>query len=168
MHRHDDNILKITKINEEQQSSYIRYLSRMTSDLRLEIFSNQKKIFHALREKYKNEISLNLLSYCALIKTIETAVKERSQLNNKNFDNLSIEEIRKVSSTKAKLFISKQHRIQSKSEKLIGYWALVRTLKIDEGYSFRHIAGYLEKYHKLKIAHSTISTQWNKIEKDQK
>jgi hypothetical protein len=51
-----------------------------------------------------------------------------------------------------------------KHEKLMGYWAIVRTLRIDHSYSYQRIADYLLKKHRFKIATSTVFKKWQEIE----
>jgi hypothetical protein len=64
-----------------------------------------------------------------------------------------------------KLRAGKQKRNTSKREKLLGLWAIVKTLKIDQNMSYRQISEYLKKYHKLEVAHSLIHKIWIEIEK---
>ena len=59
----------------------------------------------------------------------------------------------------------KNHKSKIKREKLLGYWAIVRTLKLKQSMSFRQIAKYFQKYHKFEISHSMIQKIWNEIEK---
>jgi len=63
------------------------------------------------------------------------------------------------------LFLQKQFRIQTKRECLLGFWAVVHTLKIDEKISFRKISVYLKKYHKFDVSYSLIAKTWAEIEK---
>ena len=47
---------------------------------------------------------------------------------------------------------------------MLGYWAIVRTLKLEQNMSFRDIATYFAKYHKLEVSYSTIYELWNELE----
>lgn len=46
----------------------------------------------------------------------------------------------------------------------LGYWAIVRTLKLEQKMSFREISIYFATYHKLEVSYSTIYELWNELE----
>jgi hypothetical protein len=52
-----------------------------------------------------------------------------------------------------------------KREKLLGLWAIVRTLRHEENLSFREISRYFLKFHKFEISHSMVQKIWNELEK---
>ena len=58
----------------------------------------------------------------------------------------------------------KNNTNKSKREKLLSYWAIVRTLKLKRNMSFRDIAIYFGKYHRLEISYSTIYRLWDELE----
>lgn len=158
------NVDRIIKLNDEQQKFYLRFLTRVNYELRIEVFSAHKRLFYELRQKHEKDFSLASLSYSALVLAIKNKVEEFNNTKTFNFDNLTQNEIKKISSNKAKLFLAKKTRIKSKKEKLLGYWSVVKTLKEEEGFSFRDIQEYLEKKHKLVLVHSTIHKLWTEIE----
>jgi len=55
-----------------------------------------------------------------------------------------------------------------KRQKLLGYWAVVKSLKIEERMSFRDISAYFTKYHKLEVSYSTIYGLWIELETNKK
>ena len=156
-------IEKITKMNEEQQKALLRLFSRASINLRLEIVGLHRANLYRFKNTYK-DYEINLLSYCALILAIQKIIDEYKDLKNKNFTNLDYDEIKKISSKKAQLFINSQYRVQSIHDKLLNYWAIIKQLKEQESFSFRQIAKYLKKNHKLAVAHSTIYNLWNELE----
>jgi hypothetical protein len=58
----------------------------------------------------------------------------------------------------------KNHKTKVKREKLLGYWAIVRTLKLEQSMSFRDISSYFKKYHKFEVSYSTIRELWIELE----
>ena len=58
----------------------------------------------------------------------------------------------------------KNNKAKIKRQKVLGYWAIVRTLKLEQNMSFRDIATYFAKYHKLDVAHTTIHGLWKELE----
>ena len=58
----------------------------------------------------------------------------------------------------------KNNKNKIKREKLLSYWGIVRTLKLEQNMSFRDIAIYFGKYHRLEISYSTIYRLWNELE----
>jgi len=159
-------VQKITKLNDEQQKYHLRFLTRVNLELRIEIFAAHKQLFYELRQNHKETISLPVLSYTALILAIKNTMEEFDDTKNLNFDGLTQNEIKNISSKKAKLFLSKQHRVKSKRDKLLDYWSVVEVLKEQEGFSFRQIESYLKKKHKLDVAHVTIYNTWKKLENE--
>jgi len=159
-------IQTITKLNDEQQKYHLRFLTRVNIELRIEIFSAHKQLFYELKQNQKENISLSILSYAALILAIKNTMEEFDDTKNLNFDGLTQNEIKKISSKKAKLFLYKQYRVKSKSDKLLDYWSVVKVLKEQEGFSFRQIESYLKKKHKLDVAHVTIYNMWKKFENE--
>lgn len=153
---------KILKINDEEQKSLLRHLPRLSLEQRFEIFPLHNSFLHKLRQK--QNIPLSVLSYAALILAIEVYVDGIKELNKLNITEMSLDEIREISSKKAKVFLAKQYRVQSKREKLISYWSIVVTLRKDEKYSFRQISAYLKKYHKFEISYNSIYAAWQKLE----
>jgi len=160
-------IEKITKMNEEQQKALLRLLSRASINLKLEIVGLHRANLYKFKNTYK-DYEINLLSYCALILATQKIVDEYQDLKNKNFKNLDNNEIKKLSSKKAHLFIDKQYRTQLIRDKLLNYWSIIKQLKEKEKFSFRQIAKYLKKNHKLTVAHSTIYNLWNELETNKK
>lgn len=140
----------ITKLTNETQSQLIRAFARLPTEERPVVMKLQKSLFHALRQKY-NEVSLELLSYTSLI----LAIKEQQD---------GLHEVDKKS------FVIKRHtrRKSRAKEKLLGYWALIKTLKLEKQMSFRDIASYLQKYHKFEVTHSTVYELWREFEVNNK
>jgi len=157
-------ITRMTKVNQNDQTRHINYFSRCPLGIRLGIFEEHRDIFHRLREPYKDEASFGDISYCALILAIAlTRAKEKS-LVTKNFKEFSLNEIRDVSGFHVNKFVEKTTKRSEKREKLIGYWSLVRNLKIEHGLSFMKISQYLLKKRKFKISASYIYKCWHELE----
>jgi len=158
-------IEKILQMNEFGQSVNLRFFSRINIDMRVEIFEYHKKIFYRLKQVHKNK-SHAVLSYCAFILSIQKFVNELEKMDLKDYENLSLEDIKKISQKKANLFLIKKSRKKTKRDKLIGYWAIVKSLKNDEKFSFRQISEYLKKYHKFEVGHTLIYTLWKEFENE--
>jgi len=139
-------VIRLLQMSEDQQKIVIRKFSKLSFEQKMQVFSNHGKNFYALKQK-KVELENAVLSYIALIQAISTYVHSET-------------EIIKISKIK-----NGYKRSQSKSDKLIERWSLIKELKNDHKLSFREIAAYLMKYHKIKIAHSTIYDTWKKLEK---
>lgn len=154
----------MTKVNLVDQSKHINYFSRCPLGIRLGIFEEHRNIFPRLREKYKVEASFSDISYCALILAIAYTRAIEKKLTQKSFETLSIDEIRDLSSIRAITFKQKTTRGSQKHEKLMGYWAIVRTLRLDHGYSYERVSLYLKKKHRFSVAPSTIMKKWKELE----
>ena len=140
-------VIGLLQMSEDQQKILIRKFSKLSFEQKIQIFSNHGKIFYALKQK-KVALGNAVLSYIALLQAISTYV------NNET-------EIVKVSKIKNGL-----KKSRPKSDILLDRWSLIKELKNEHKLSFRDIATYLMKYHKIKVAHSTIFEMWQKLEKN--
>lgn len=157
-------IAHMIKVNANDQTKHINYFSRCPLGIRLGIFEQHRDIFHRLRESYKDEASFGDISYCALILAIAlTRAKEKS-LVTKNFKELTLDEIRDLSSLQVKKFVEKTEKRASKRDKLTGYWPLIRDLKINHGLSFEKISMFLLSKRKFKVSVSSIHKRWHELE----
>lgn len=157
-------IARMIKVNANDQTKHINYFSRCPLGIRLEIFEAHREIFHRLREIYKEEASFSDISYCALILAIALVRAKEKALVTKNFKELSLDEIRDVSTFQVKKFAEKIEKRAYKREKLIGYWSLIRDLKINHGLSFEKISLFLLKKRKFNISASYIYECWSELE----
>lgn len=161
------SIERLLKISSYQQSAYLRYFGRTDLVTRIKILTDKTEQFHKLR-KDNGSVEKSVLEYCALVMTIQKNHDEEQSLRQKSFGGMEIEEIRIVSQKKADQFIRKIKKSDPKREKMLGYWAVIRTLKLEQEFSFRQIALYLKKYHKFAVAHSTIYQMWQELENETK
>lgn len=136
----------ITKLNLESQNQKLRLFSRVDLQTKLKILSSQKQLFHKLKSAYV-DIDNTILTLSTLILAIDTVAKE---LDHVNFNAIKLR--------------SKNRKSKIKRQKIIGYWAIVQTLRLEQNMSFRDIAIYFKKYHKLEISYSTIYELWNELE----
>ena len=139
-------IESITKFTIEMQNQQLRIFARLQAEERLVIMKLQKSLFYGLRQK-NNEVPLDLLSYASLV----LAIKQ----HHDDFDEVD------------KKLVAIKKRVTRKArsrEKLLCYWALIKTLRNDKQLSFREISRYLQKYHKFEVAHSTIYELWKELE----
>jgi hypothetical protein len=143
-----NEIQKLTQLSDEAQSQQLRFFARATLEIRLKILTNQKQIFHKLRGLHTN-IDNVLLTLSSLL----LAIKEETY----SLDPVDMNLIK---------LRGKNNKRRMKRDILLGYWAIIKKLKKDEGMSFREISLYMRKYHHLNIAHSTIYAIWNEIEKN--
>lgn len=158
------NIEKIAKINQNDQIKLINYFSRCHEGARVQIFDYHRDNLHKLRLPYKDEASLSEISYCAFLLAVGFARSKEKSLTKKSFVDLTLDEIRELSASRAIAFAKKSVKFTGKHEKLMGYWAIVRTLRLDHGYSYARITEYLKKKHRFSIASSSIFKKWKEIE----
>lgn len=155
---------KIVKINEDKQNAFLRTFPRLPIDERIEVMVTHRKLIHKFKQVY-SEISISILSYSALVMSMQIFLENQDKFTKLNISDLQLPEIYEITAKRAKLFLYKQTRNQSKRERLLSYWAVVKTLKNEEKFSFRKIAVYLKKYHKLDVSYSLIAKTWIEIEK---
>ena len=136
----------ITKLNQESQNQKLRLFAKVDFEIKLKILTSQKQLFHKLKNN-NSDVDNNILTLSALILAIDSVVKE---LDDVNFNAIKLK--------------CKNNTNKSKREKLLSYWAIVRTLKLKRNMSFRDIAIYFGKYHRLEISYSTIYRLWDELE----
>lgn len=136
----------ITKMRIEAQNQQLRLFARIDITTKLKILEQQKPIFHKLKSVY-SDVDNAVLTLASLVLAINNVLKELDTVN--------------LNAIKLK---TKSVRQKAKRDRLLGYWAIVRALKLEQNFSFRHIAEYLKKYHKLEVAHSTLYRLWSELE----
>lgn len=154
----------LLKINQDDQTRHLNYLAKCPIEVRLVLFEKQRQLYHQLLHKHKSQALSSDIAYVALILAIGASRTLEKKLTQKSFSDLSLDEIRDLSASRAVLFKCKTTKVSHKHEKLMGYWAIVRTLRLDHAYSYQRISLYLAKKHRFSIAPSTIFINWKKIE----
>lgn len=139
-------VTRLLKITEEEQKAILRSFVKIPLEARVKVMEESRIIFYPLRDENR-DTALQLLSYASLILAI---VKYQDVTDDVKRHTVAMR--------------SKSYRKQPKRDKLLGKWALIKSLKNDESLSFRQIAAYLQKYHKLSVVHSTIYDMWCELE----
>lgn len=136
----------ITKLNQESQNQRLRLFSKVDISTKLKILTSQKQLFHKLKSVHC-DIDNTVLTLCSLILAIDIVAKE---LDTVNLNTIKLR--------------AKNSKTKVKRQKVLGYWAIVRTLRLEQNMSFRDIATYFIKYHRLEVSYSTIYELWNELE----
>ena len=142
----NNNCETITKMNQESQNQKLRLFAKVDITTKLKILASQKQLFHKLKNSHA-DVDNTILTLCSLILAIDLIVNE---LDNVNLNAIKLR--------------GKNSKTKVKRQKLLGYWAIVRTLKLEQNMSFRDIATYFAKYHKLDVSYSTVYELWNELE----
>jgi len=136
----------ITKFSLEVQNQKLRLFARVDLERKLQILQLQKSLFHKLKGAHRGTDNA-ILTLSSLILAIDAVVKELDDVN------LNAIKLR-----------GKNNKAKIKRQKVLGYWAIVRTLKLEQNMSFRQISEYFAKYHKLEVSYSMIFSMWNELE----
>ena len=136
----------ITKLNQESQNQRLRLFAKVDITTKLKILASQKQLFHRLKSSHGN-VDNTVLTLASLILAVDLIVKE---LDTVNLNTIKLR--------------AKNNKAKVKRQKVLGYWAIVRTLKLEQNMSFRDISSYFAKYHRLEVSYSTIFEMWNKLE----
>ena len=136
----------ITKLNQECQNQRLRLFAKVDISTKIKILALQKQLFHQLKNTH-SDADNTVLTLSSLILAIDAIEKE--------FDDVNLKAIK---------LRAKNSKTKVKRQKVLGYWAIVRTLKLEQNMSFRDIATYFAKYHRLEISYSTIHALWIELE----
>lgn len=139
-----DLISSITQLDSKEQKRLSHLFARLNELLRVEIFENQRTIFHKIKSKYI-DIENNTIGYCSFI----LAIKEFE--SNVNFDELQ------------SIKFENQYRKIDINEKLSTVVSVIIQLREKQNFTYRDIAKYLKKNHRINVAHSTIFRFYNQI-----
>ena len=142
----EKSIETITKFSLEMQNQNLRLFARVDLQTKLQILQLQKQLFHKLKNTH-GDVDNTILTLSSLILAVDSVAKELDDVN------LNAIKLR-----------GKNNKAKIKRQKVLGYWAIVRTLKLEQNMSFRDIATYFAKYHKLEVSYSTIYELWNELE----
>ena len=136
----------IVKMNQQSQNQKLRLFAKVDITTKLKILDLQKQLFHKLKNAH-SDVDNTILTLSSLILAVNSVEKE--------FDDVNLKAIK---------LRAKNSKTKVKRQKVLGYWAIVRTLKLEQNMSFRDIATYFAKYHKLEVSYSTIYELWNELE----
>lgn len=139
-------IEKLTKLNQVAQNQRLRLFAKVDITTKLKILQHQKSIFHMFRNSH-DDLDNAVITLASIILAIDGFRKELDNVN------LNVIKIR-----------GKNCKTKVKRQKLLGYWAIVKTLRMKEKMSFRDISKYFGKYHKLEVSYSTIYELWTELE----
>jgi len=146
--KYEKDIERITKLNRESQNMRLRLLARADTSTKIEIIQKQNKLFHRLKSSGFESEENATLTLASLILAIDKIV------NNHNRVQLNLLKFNSQNQTKG----------GNKREQILRYWAVIKQLK-EQKMSFRKIAQYLKKYHRVEVSHSFIYALWAEIEK---
>ncbi|MDD2887318.1 MAG: hypothetical protein PHY66_05910 [Aliarcobacter sp.] len=137
----------ITKMNQESQNQMIRTFTKLDVSVKVDIFKEQKVIFHKIKNIHFN-VDNSILTYASFVLAIKLIVSKTNEVNLKAI----------------KLRTKNAKKQNQKREKLLSYWSVIKTLKNEQNYSFREIPDYLLKYHRFEVSYSLIYQIWNETE----
>lgn len=137
----------ITKMNQETQNQMIRTFTKLDISVKVDVFKEQKVIFHKLKNIHFITDN-SILTYASFVLAVEVVIKNTNQVNLKAI----------------KLRTKNAKKQNQKREKLLSYWSVIKTLKNEQNYSFREISDYLLKYHRFEVSYSLVYQTWNEIE----
>lgn len=152
---------KVTKIPEKKQRQLLFLLAKAPTEMRLERFEKHKTVLYRLKQTYV-EISPSILSYCALLLVLAMYKNNQEMLQQKNFNDMSMEEILNLSLQRITLFKQSKQRRKQKYDFMLDHWSLIETLVAQE-IGYRGISEYLKKYHRFDISYSTIYLIYKQI-----
>lgn len=144
-------ITKYTRLSLEQRNKAIRWLARQNEAIIYLTFQKQKECFFALSKI--NEEDKSLVYLCALYLATNELFNLQKSMDSKS-KSLNLQDVADVTALQAKAF--QKNRIAYKYEKLLNLQSKITTLIEKEKLSFRDVAKFLEKYHRLKVSHTLV------------
>lgn len=155
-----NKITAYTKLSLEKRQKVLRWLARQNESILHFAFQKQKEHFFVLSKKDENDKSI--LYVAALYLAANELYNAQSGLNSKSKSN-NIDDIANLTSLQAKAF--KKTHISHKYDKLVNIQAKIIALIESENFSFREVARFLEKYHRLEVSHTLIHRFYQEMKK---
>ncbi len=147
-----------TKIAKNQRSKILRWFARQNEEVILLAFEKQKEHLFILNKlKESNRSIIYLASIYLAIEELHIAEKLPFSKNKGN----NLEDMQDITTLQAKAF--KKNTEAPKVEKLLNLKSKVLTLKDEQNMSYRNIAKFLKKYHRLDVSHTTVHTFFKHI-----
>ena len=141
-----DIISSLTGLTLFYQNQLFRYFAKLNTQEKLEALTPQRQQFHLIK-KENHDVANTELTLASMLLSIDLYLK-------------GIDPVKK----RALVLRTKKPARSEKREKIVGLWAIVRKLRVEEGYSWRSIATYLSKYHHLQVSHAYLHELWESIE----
>ena len=141
-----DIISSLTGLTPLYQNQLFRYFARLDTQEKLEALTPQRQKFHLIK-KENHDVTNTALTLASMLLSIDSYLKGIDPVKRRA---LALRTRRPVRS--------------EKREKIVGLWAIVRKLKLEEGYSWRSIATYLLQYHHIQVSHAYLHELWESIE----
>lgn len=156
--------------NIELKQTYLFY-ARCSLEDQIEVMDRHAKLFHKYRSTNMDGLALPELSLVAMTKAIRSMMHDRDSIRRKNYGEMSLEEIEKLSDMKIRHFFDNHTDQESVRSKLIQKWPLVVSLRnapIKKGnkpLSFKKLALIVKKeLHLDLLAPSTLHKLWHELE----
>jgi len=148
---------------EKTQKKKLKWLFGQPEQILIEAIHKQRKLYHALkaqnRERNSDELALE-----ALVKIAEQIYDEEHSLTHKKTDERDLEKLKakvikrlerhKIRYEEKKL--QKRKRKNLKKEKIKMLMTEIKIMR-EQGQSYRAIAEYIVRYHKLKLHPTYVS-----------
>lgn len=156
--------------NVELKQTYLFYARCPVVD-QIDIMDLHARFFHKYRSTNVDGLSLPELSFIAMTKSIRSLMNDLNSIRKKNYGEMTLEEIEKLSELKIRRFYDNNTNQQSVRDKLIQKWSLVVSLRMapakhgNKPLSYRKLALMLKKELNLdKLAASTVHELWHELE----
>ncbi|MDD3597414.1 hypothetical protein, partial [Sulfuricurvum sp.] len=152
--------------NVELKQTYL-FHARCSTEDQIEIMDRHGRLIHKYRSTNVDGLALPELSFIALTKAIRSLMNDQDSIGRKNFGEMSLEEIEKLSEMKIRRFFDNNTNQETVRSKLIQKWPLVLSLrntpvkKGNKPLSYKKLALIVKKELQLeKLAPSTIQKLW--------
>jgi len=136
----------LTQLTPFYQNQLFRYFAKLNTQEKLEALAPQRQKFHLIK-KENHDVTNTALTLASMLLSIDSYLKAIDPVKRRA---LTLRTRRPVRS--------------EKREKIVGLWAIVRKLRLEEGYSWRSISTYLLQYHHLQVSHAYLHELWESIE----
>ena len=155
MNATDKYIENATRLSFKDQAFNNRYYARLVPSIQCEIFRRHRKILHMMNQKQQEQIPIYIISYASFILAIQSYKLDEQRISSKNFDDLELEEVQRLSILKIMKYKGSKQKKVTKRSQIIGIAADISTA-LSNGLSYRDLTHYIFKEHQIRAKKSTI------------
>jgi hypothetical protein len=151
---------------DKSQKKKLKWLFAQPEEIIIDTIHKQRKLYHALKKEHPGENS-DKLALQALIKIAEQLYSDenliRRKATEKNLDEIKAKVLQRIRRHRIKHDEQKKEKKKLRNLKKEKIKMLLNEIMImrKQGLSYKAVAGYIEKYHKLKLHPTYVSKLLN-------
>jgi hypothetical protein len=156
MYQHDlDYLMQLCRLTELQRTALVRYYLNLPELVRIEAHALQTDLIRQHRQERRSDCPAEF-AYAMLLLALQKMRYTEDGLQRKG--RVSLEDARRISELRIqRAKVGKKERTSPLRCKVeVQHGELIKRLRDTERMSWREIAAYLQRYHRLQVSHTYL------------